>query len=158
MRKEYSKKWQLRFDFYHRMLGIQGTPAYDEACRRMSFGQRLTVNFNFYGFFFSVIYLFILGLWRKGLVILAIMFLPILLANSLLPTTAENAALIEVYARTAGLLGGVVCGKIANCAYYLKECKGVCGWIPFEGLNNISAKAMAALPDIRPAPGNRFVK
>lgn len=75
MSKEYmndgslTEKWKFRFNFYekHGFPGFWGaTPEYKTAYKELKIRQRLTIQMNFIAFFFSWIYLFVLGLWKKS--------------------------------------------------------------------------------------------
>ena len=79
---DLSEKWRFRFSFFDQ-YGLPGTasaatPEYKAAFMALPFRQRLTIGYNFFAFFFSFIYLFILGLWRQGLVVLGIFLVPVL--------------------------------------------------------------------------------
>lgn len=79
MSKEYmndgslSEKWKYRFNFYdqHGFPGFWGaTPEYKAAFKTLKVRQRLTIKMNFIAFFCSWIYLFVLGLWKKAIIVL----------------------------------------------------------------------------------------
>lgn len=79
MSKEYmndgslSEKWKYRFNFYdqHGFPGFWGaTPEYKAAFKTLKVRQRLTIQMNFIAFFCSWIYLFVLGLWKKAIIVL----------------------------------------------------------------------------------------
>lgn len=78
-----SDKWKYRFAFFEKN-GYPGfwrpTPAWKQAFKQMTFGEKVTVNQNFYAFFFGCIYLFILGLWKKALTSIALSVLGLLVA------------------------------------------------------------------------------
>lgn len=67
-----SEKWKYRFSFYDR-YGFPGfwsvKPEYKKAIKELTFRQKATIGMNFYAFFFSFIYLFILGLWKKAILV-----------------------------------------------------------------------------------------
>lgn len=73
-----SDKWKFRFSFLDKN-GVPGfwgnTPEWKAAYKKLTFGQRLKVAMNFYALFFSVIYLLILGLWKKAVVIILLQIL-----------------------------------------------------------------------------------
>ncbi|EOW6102126.1 DUF2628 domain-containing protein, partial [Escherichia coli] len=79
MSKEYmndgslSEKWKYRFNFYdqHGFPGFWGaTPEYKAVFKALKVRQRLTIQMNFIAFFCSWIYLFVLGLWKKAIIVL----------------------------------------------------------------------------------------
>lgn len=64
-----SEKWKYRFSFYdqHGFPGFwKVSPEYKQAFKALKPRQRLTIQINFIAFFFSWIYLFVLGLWKKS--------------------------------------------------------------------------------------------
>lgn len=65
-----SEKWQRRFQFINDN-GYPGvfiqTKEWRNALRKLSFRERMKVAFNFYAMFFCIIYLLILGLWKKAI-------------------------------------------------------------------------------------------
>lgn len=147
MNKEYSEKWLFRFAFFERTLGKMGSPAYRDEFKKLTFGQRIKVNFNFFAFFFGIIYLCILGLWKKGLVLFAV---ACLFGFALGLYEAISGATLDSAARVIGIMYSVACASIANYAWFLKERKGICGWNPLEGMTRKSAARLANLPDIDP--------
>lgn len=65
-----SDKWQFKFRFFatHGIPGLaRNTPETRAAFRALSLNQRRILAFNFPAFFFSFIYLLILGLWKKAI-------------------------------------------------------------------------------------------
>lgn len=68
-----SNKWKSRFDFYEKN-GLPGfwvaTPAWKEAFKKMGFKERILIGMNLFAYFFNVIYLLILGLWKKAILVL----------------------------------------------------------------------------------------
>ncbi len=48
------------------------SPAWKEAFKGMTFGQKRKVSTNYFAFFFPFIYLFILGLWKKALLVVVL--------------------------------------------------------------------------------------
>ncbi len=79
---------------------------------------------NFFAFFFGWIYFFILGLWRKAIVLIGISLL-IGVLSFFLPKMVVNGL---------GVGYSVLVGMIANYAYYLEVKKGSTSWNPFEGM------------------------
>ncbi|MFZ0155665.1 DUF2628 domain-containing protein, partial [Pseudomonas sp.] len=68
---KYSEKWQKRFAFFD-AHGAPSEPGYKVALKALPFKQRVTINTNIIAFFFGPIYLFVLGLWKKNLTLIAI--------------------------------------------------------------------------------------
>ncbi|WP_342322738.1 DUF2628 domain-containing protein [Kosakonia sp. BYX6] len=68
-----SEKWKFRFAFFEKngLPNFWGpTPAWKAAFKEMTFGQKVKVSFNFFAYFFSFIYLLIIGLWKKAVLVL----------------------------------------------------------------------------------------
>ncbi|MBO9749346.1 MULTISPECIES: DUF2628 domain-containing protein [Pseudomonadota] len=122
---QYSPTWQFRFDFYDR-YGEPKSSTFKTAMRSsaLSFGQKVKLNMNFYAFFFGFIYFFILGMWRKALVLIGASFV-IGFICSFLPDYAL---------RSFGLAYSLLVGMTANYAYYLHKIKGSTSWNPLEGV------------------------
>ena len=124
MSKEYmndgslSEKWKYRFNFYyqHGFPGFWGaTPEYKAAFKALKVRQRLTIQMNFIAFFCSWIYLFVLGLWKKAIIVLLLGILSLFVG-----------ALIGV-----NILGIAVAAYVAvntNKWFYEKEVKGLNPW------------------------------
>ncbi|KLD79255.1 DUF2628 domain-containing protein [Xanthomonas hyacinthi] len=123
-RAPLSPKWQFRFDFFDRHGG-PASPDFKAAFKALpSFGDRLKINMNFFAFFFGWIYFFILGLWRKAIVLIGISLL-IGVLSFFLPGMVVNGL---------GVGYSVLVGLIANYAFYLDRKKGSTSWNPFEGM------------------------
>lgn len=120
---QYSPKWQFRFNFFEQH-GAPNTPAFKEAYKALPFGQKLKVNFNFFALFFSWIYLFILGMWRKALSVLGLTIVLVILA-SFMP---------DIVARGLGMGWSLLIALTTNYSYYLDKVKGNVSWNPFEGM------------------------
>lgn len=120
---QYSPKWQFRFGFFERHGG-PASPDFKAAFKALSFGQRLKINMNFFAFFFGFIYFFILGLWRKALVLIGVS-LAIGVVAFFLP---------DAVARGLGVAYSVLVGMSANYAFYLDRIKGSTSWNPWEGV------------------------
>lgn len=102
------------------------TQTYKDELKKLEYKQRLLINFNFFAFFFGVIYMAIIGLWKKALAILGM-------------AVAINVVLYVIHApgpisRGVGIGFGVLCAMCVNYALYLKKVKGQDGWNPFEGM------------------------
>ncbi|CAK9885170.1 MAG: hypothetical protein XXXJIFNMEKO3_01563 [Candidatus Erwinia impunctatus] len=129
--KQLSEKWQKSFAFFEK-YGAPATAEHKAAYKALPFTQRSLITFNFFAFFFGIIYFLILGLWKKGLMIFAVsigieivfIFIEVITGyqfpNSL--SFGITMATILMYCVTA------------NYAYYLKEVKGSDSWNTFEGL------------------------
>lgn len=132
--KQYSQKWQKRFAFFDKH-GAPNTPEFKTALKAESFGGRILISMNFFAFFFGIIYFLILGLWKKGLVLLGMTIgFGVLLAI----IDAMTGGSIPDGAFTGLSVGiSVIWSMVANYAYYIKETKGLDGWNPFEGMRMV---------------------
>lgn len=90
---------------------------------------------NFFAFFFGLIYFLILGLWKKGLVLLGVS-----LGIAILVTIIDG---LTGWSFPDGVYNGLSVGisamwaMLANYNYYLKETKGLDGWNPLEGMRMV---------------------
>lgn len=113
-----SEKWKYRFSFYdeHGFPGFwKASPEYKSAIKGLKPRQRVTVQVNFIAFFFSWIYLFVLGLWKKAIIVLLLGILSMVIG-----------AIIGF-----NILGLAVAGYVgvsANKWFYEKEVKGINTW------------------------------
>lgn len=126
-----SPKWKERFAFFNQN-GSPKSPNFSSALKQLPTRKRVLININFIAIFFGPIYLFVLGLWKKNLALIAIIVgisFGLTIAFAILGyemPKALGSGLNVVFALMYGLS--------ANYAYYLKQVKGSQGWNPFEGL------------------------
>ncbi|KAF1006476.1 MAG: hypothetical protein GAK28_02494 [Luteibacter sp.] len=118
-------KWQARFSFFDR-FGGPSSPEYKAELKKLPFKEKLIVNANIFAFFFGPIYFFILGLWKKALVLIGL----VIAVSILLSIVGAPDA---VY-RGVGAAFSVIYMLTANYSYYLKRAKGQDNWNPFEGM------------------------
>ncbi|MGE2715203.1 DUF2628 domain-containing protein [Mycolicibacterium litorale] len=124
---ELPASWRQRFAFYDE-YGVPNTsPESREAYRRLPLGTKMRLTVNIWAFLFGPIYFFVKGMWRKGLVLLA---LAIALAAIVLSLNAP-----DVVDRVASLIVPALALTTANYAYYLHVVKGSRSWNAFEGLS-----------------------
>ena len=119
----FSPKWQFRFNFFQQH-GAPKEPRFKEAWKALSFGDRLKININFFAFFFGFIYLFILGMWRKALVVIGI-GLVLGIVSLFLP---------DIIARPLFIAMNFLVAASTNYSYYLEQVTGKASWNPFEGM------------------------
>ncbi|AYM89447.1 DUF2628 domain-containing protein [Serratia sp. 3ACOL1] len=137
---ELSQKWKDRFALFDSVAGNIHSQQYKDAIKNMKFLARTKYVFNFYAFFFGIIYFCILGLWKKGLVLFgAVVVLNVILIIIDAGTTMN----LEPAIRGINIAYAGTCAMIANYAYYLKEVKGLDGWNPIEGFTKKSAEKIA---------------
>jgi hypothetical protein len=125
--------WQQRFAFFEK-YGLPGSSSQAQAAfKALSFGQKIRVSLNPLAFFFSPVYYFVKGMWRKGLVLLAEAIVIGVLVAFNGPDDILSWALVFLYA--AALM------PTANYAYFLHVAKGSRSFNPYEGFSRRSARA-----------------
>ncbi|EHH6328668.1 DUF2628 domain-containing protein [Escherichia coli] len=113
-----TEKWKYRFSFYdeHGFPGFWGTsPEYKQALKGLNTRQKIIIRTNVIAFFFSWVYLFVLGLWKKAIVVL---FLAIF-------------SLIFGYMIGYNVFGFIIAAYVSyntNRWFYEKEVKGIHTW------------------------------
>jgi len=122
-----SDKWKLRFAFFEKHGG-PGSPDFTPALKELKFSERVKIAANFWAFFFGPIYFLCIGLWKRALVLFAL-----IIAFTILTSSAP--ALGDALGRILGLIIGVVCARTANYAYYEKTVKAETSWNPFQGFS-----------------------
>lgn len=60
--------WQERFAYFDEH-GAPNTPSGKRSLRQGSMGQRIRLGGNFKAFFFGIIYLMVLGLWKRAIMV-----------------------------------------------------------------------------------------
>ncbi len=120
-----SEKWKTRFAFFEQ-FGAPSTQTYKDALKQLPYKQRLLININFFAFFFGMIYLAIIGLWKKALVLLGLAVAVMVVEYALGVPAPVSRGIDFAFA--------FLCGLCANYALYLKVVKGQDGWNPFEGM------------------------
>ena len=113
-----TEKWKYRFSFYdeHGFPGFWGeSPEYKQALKGLNTRQKIIIRTNVIAFFFSWVYLFVLGLWKKAIVVL---FLAIF-------------SLIFGYMIGYNVFGFIIAAYVSyntNRWFYEKEVKGIHTW------------------------------
>lgn len=110
---QVSEKWQFKFGFFAK-YGIPGLAKNTPECRAafgaLRFNQQRVLAFNFTAFFFSFIYLMILGLWKKAI--------SLCLVGLAISAIAWQTALPEQAELTLSVLFMAFVGTRANVYYY----------------------------------------
>ena len=130
---KYPAKWQERFAFLD-ANGAPGTPTYKAAFKALPFMRRIKIGSSILAFLFGPIYFFILGLWRKALVGLAVTVATFFIDIVLFAVMGPESRGADFISRMLGLAVTLIYASTANYAYYLKEVKGQDSWNFFEGL------------------------
>ncbi|MEE4814439.1 DUF2628 domain-containing protein [Pseudomonas alliivorans] len=134
-KRKYSAKWQERFDFFD-AHGAPKDPGFNIAFKALpGVGKKLLMQMNFIAFFFGPIYLFVLGLWKKGIALLGILT-GINIVLSVVPAIF-GLELSHAIGTGMNVAGSLMYAMTTNYAYYLKEVKGEQGWNPFKGFRMI---------------------
>ncbi|MCZ4197141.1 DUF2628 domain-containing protein [Escherichia coli] len=113
-----TEKWKYRFSFYdeHGFPGFWGASTeYKQALKGLNTRQKIIIRTNVIAFFFSWVYLFVLGLWKKAIVVL---FLAIF-------------SLIFGYMIGYNVFGFIIAAYVSyntNRWFYEKEVKGIHTW------------------------------
>ncbi len=79
-----TEKWKYRFSFYdeHGFPGFWGaSPEYKQALKGLNTRQKIIIRTNVIAFFFSWVYLFVLGLWKKAIVVLFLAIFSLIFGN-----------------------------------------------------------------------------
>lgn len=128
---KYSAKWQERFTFFD-AHGAPNAPGYKTALKQLPTKSKITINANIIAFFFGPIYLFVLGLWKKNLTLIALIVVLTFMLELVYELTDFRYAKQLNFA--VGFAFNLFYALSANYAYYLKEQKGEQGWNPFKGM------------------------
>ena len=120
-----SATWKFRFDFFEKygipISGMMPAPECKAALTKLSFGDRMKINMNWYAFFFGFIYFgFFLKLWRQALILIGFALVYGILATILNFPDAVDKGVSIAYALT--------CSSLANALYYRKRTQGNIGW------------------------------
>ncbi|MEC5318419.1 DUF2628 domain-containing protein [Brenneria populi subsp. brevivirga] len=126
--QKYPQRWQTRFAFFDQ-YGAPKSKEYKAAIKKEKFSGRFLIGFNLIAFFFSFIYFFILGLWRKNISLFAIAIVIGFIAGIIELITGHKISTIGL-----NVICSLMWGSTANYAYYLKEVKDSKSWNPFEGI------------------------
>lgn len=127
--KTLKPKWEARFDYFEKEEKMTQEEK-KEAYKKSPF----SIKFNFLGFFFGPIYFFILGLWRKALVLIVIHIFLLIITGSVLNMLDTLPSTDSTIINAISYGFGAIYAFIANKAYYLHLKKHSKSWNPFEGL------------------------
>ena len=119
-----NEKWKKRFAFYDSVplsSGFKSSPELKAAVKQLPARERRLVAVNFFGLFFSFIYLgLVLKLWRQALMALAAFVAIGVVVGMFSPP--DNAV------RAMSLVVSLWVAFRTNYWYYLKRVKGDIGW------------------------------
>ena len=128
---ELKPKWRECFDFYD-AHGAPNSPEFRAAFKELSGRQKRRININLFGFFFGALYFFVLGMWKRGLTLLAIVVGVTVLEIVVTMVTGVDIPRAVDFGINIGL--AMLSAMTVNYSYYLKQMKGNNGWNPFEGM------------------------
>lgn len=115
---DLSEKWKLRFQFFND-YGYPGvfiqTKEWRDAYRKLPFLKRFKIGFNVFAVFFGIIYLLILGLWKKAIVCFAILIVISIICS-----------ILDL--RMMGIFFNVFVASRVNAWYYDRKVKGKQDW------------------------------
>jgi hypothetical protein len=125
----YSDKWQERFAFFERLESLEAADK-KSAVKALPFMKAMRINFNFISFFVGFIYLFVLGMWKRNLAMIAVTFAVYALIIAV--AVICDIEISKGFSRGLGIAVSAWYATTVNYAYYLKEVKGYNGWNPFK--------------------------
>jgi hypothetical protein len=114
-----SESWKQKFV----LIARAGGPNLS-AARSMTAGERMKIGFNVFAFLFGPFYYLAKGMWRKAIVLAAIVVGALMALEIVL-----NVAGIGQVAKVLGYGGAAVFGARANLDYYKKVVLGDNGWL-----------------------------
>ena len=123
-------KWQERFAFFD-AYGNPSSKSFRAQMKAMPLRTKALVNANWIAFFFGPIYLFVLGLWKKNVALIAGIIVLSFLIDLLEGALSES--LFKAINNGFGIACSITYARLTNYAYYLKRVHGRQGWNPFEG-------------------------
>ncbi|MEB3050425.1 DUF2628 domain-containing protein [Mycolicibacter sp. MYC123] len=126
-----SPSWQQRFAFFDAYGLRSSSPEARDAIKALGWRARIRITSNFLAFVFFPFYFFVKGMWRKGLVWIAVVI-----------ACAAVGIALDVSDQIARAIGiGIAGGSMstANFAYYLHAVKGSRSWNVLEGFGRRSA-------------------
>ena len=127
MSKEFNLKWKEKFALIEKVGGVKMPNI-----KQLKFGERISVVFNIWGFLFSPIYYFILGMWKKALTYCLLCILlqaALIYVWYILPDGSFADTLQKQIGFISNLLIPVVFATRANIDYYKKEILNSNDWI-----------------------------
>lgn len=117
--------WQTRFNFFALHGSQASSQAARTAYRALPLGTRMRVGANLMAFMFGPLYFFALGMWRKGVTLLA--------AGVVLGVVCTLGDVPESVGTPLSMAIAAIAMTTANYAYFLHVRIGSRSWNPFEG-------------------------
>jgi len=114
---DLSPKWRERFAFFEQ-YGPLKTPAALVAFKALPYRKKVLINMNYWALFFGIIYLPMLGLWRRWLMLMAAT--AAIIAIEVIMMIMLNFAIGWIFL----LLFFVFVASSTNYAYFLKRTTG----------------------------------
>ena len=124
---DLSPMWRERFAFFEQH-GPLKTPEGRAAFNTLSYDQKLVITMNWRAFFFGIIYLPMLGLWKRWLMLVATTVVGVA-AAILIPVTVQGVSLTLVVV----VAFFAAAASSTNYAYYLKRTSGEDSYNLFVG-------------------------
>lgn len=130
--ENFKPKWQKRFEFFDKYGTNIFSSDFKREVNKLSLLEKANIKLNFFGFIFGIFYFLALGIWRKALTLLVLMFLFYLLSEIVMTSMDTSEDVLNTFYKTTGWAWAGVTMIIANKAYYLHKIKGSRSWNPFE--------------------------
>jgi len=123
-----SALWQRRFEFY----ALSGSPfsrSGRDAYGALSAGDRLELGFNWWAFFFGILYYIFLGITKRGVGLAAISLIFWLILLSVDASTW--------WMRAHAIATQTVFGGMANYYYFIRITRGRDEWDPLKDVRTV---------------------
>ncbi|UFH50456.1 DUF2628 domain-containing protein [Pseudomonas sp. KNUC1026] len=126
-----NEKWKERFAFFE-AHGEPKSAEYQAALKALPRNKQRLIQMNIIAFFFGIIYLFVLGMWRKNLSFIGI-FVAIGVVEVIIEATF-NITIAQALQMGISVAMAMMYALSTNYSYYLTRVKGSKSWNPFEGM------------------------
>ena len=122
--QQLSSLWRKRFAFFADH-GSAFSPGGAEALRKLPFWTGASIRSNVWGFIFGPLYFLFLGMWKRGMAIVAAVIAIGLIAERLFGSSADGPVAV---------LSSVFCSMTVNYARYIKVTEGRDEWNPIADI------------------------
>ena len=128
-----SEAWQRRFAFFE-SYGSPFQPAAAKALRALPLGPQLSISFNLWAFIFGPIYFAVVGVWRRGVTLMAV---------AVVLSLALDHLFGDAVSRAFGFGAAAVFATTVNYYRFIKVTQGRDEWNPLTDVFTKSAPAQA---------------
>ncbi|MDR2689669.1 MAG: DUF2628 domain-containing protein [Azoarcus sp.] len=124
---ELSETWKFRFDFYERygLPSLKPSAEFQAAFKALPFKDRAKINVSIWAFFFSFIYLFIIGLKRQAALTLGVLIVVMVVG---IGVSVMLGMVGEMIFRALCFLYSALVGWRTTLWYYKLKTTGDIGW------------------------------